>query len=118
MHNQALMCIRDCTANSAEQFKPFGCCQAMLIAVLVDSLTFDIFHYEKWQPIFRRPTVKQPGNIRMIQACEDLTLGTKSTHDAACVHPRLYNFNGHGFAILVIDSNAKINRAHPTVSDL
>ena len=62
--------------------------------------------------------IEQSGDVRVVEAGEDLSLVTEAADDAICVHAALENFDRDPLLKRIIIANAKVDSAHAAMAEL
>ena len=78
MDDQVLMRVLDGGADVDEQLEPLAEVELSLIAVLIERLAFDVLHDQVRLAILRLACIDQARDVRMIEARENLPLGTEA----------------------------------------
>src|SRR6476469_558704 len=90
----------------------------MRVGVVIQGLPFNKLHYEIGQAVVVCPTVKQTGNVRMIECRQDLAFGAKTPQNEVSVHAALNELDRHPHLEFAVHANGFINRAHAPSSYL
>ncbi len=117
MDDQALMGVMDRRADRPKQFEPTIRRKQVFVAISIDRQAFDVFHHQIRQPVVGRPSVEQPGDVRMIKPREGLTLPAKAADDLVCVHPPPDQLDRDLLLELSVGPDRVIDRAHPARCD-
>ena len=83
-----------------------------------DRLPFDELHREVRPSVRRAAAVEQSGDIRMLEAGEDLPLVPEAADDAVGVHAALEHLDRHALLERIIVANAKIDGSHAAMAEL
>ena len=78
MDDQVLMRVLDGGADVDEQLESLAEVELSLIAILIERLAFDVLHYQVRLAILRLACIDQSRDVRMIEARENLPLGTEA----------------------------------------
>ena len=79
---------------------------------------FDVLHDEVREPVVRRPAIQQPGDVGVIEAGENLSLGAEATTDLVGVQAELDDLDGDAALELVVVAYGQVDGAHPAASEL
>ena len=118
MDDQVLVRVMHGGADCAEELQAIGDGYVPVVAVIVQRLALDVFEDEVGNAVLGRSAVEQPGDVRVIQARQDLPLVTEALPDGVRVHAPLDQLNGHLLAILIIRPVGQVDRAHAAPADL
>src|SRR5215217_246422 len=102
MYDLFLVRVMNGITDRAKKFQALGDVQFIVVAIVIERLPLDVFHDEVGQTILGRPTVKQPGDVWMIQGSEYLSFFAEATQDEVCVHPAFDEFDGGSLVELII----------------
>ena len=84
MNDQILMRVLDGGADVDEQLESLAQVEPALVAVLIERLALDVLHDQVWLAIVRLAGIDQSRDVRMIQARENLPLGTEAHAEIGC----------------------------------
>ena len=90
----------------------------MRVAVVDDRLPFDVLHGEVRPAVRRAAAVEQAGDVRMLEAGENLPLVPEAADDAVGVHAALEDLDRHALLERIVVADAKIDGAHAAMTDL
>src|SRR5215213_5195456 len=96
------MCVMNRITDGAKKLQSLGDVQFVVVAITVQRLPFDEFHHEVGQAILGGPTVKQPGDVWVVQSGEYLSFFAEAAQDEVCVHAAFDEFDGGSLVELVI----------------
>src|SRR5438128_1077485 len=85
-----------------------------MITEVGDAIARDIFHYDKRQTI-SSTAIEQPGNVRMVERRQDITLHHKPAHDALSIHAPSNNLERN--FLLKAFARGQVNGAHAAATD-
>jgi len=105
-------------ADLTEQLEPLVHRQPLLIAVAVDRATFDVLHDHERPPVRGAAAVDQPGDARVTERGQDLTLLLEPQQDLVGVGPRPQQLDGDGLLELTVGALGQIDRAHAAAAQL
>ena len=117
MDDQVLVGVLDRRADLAEEVQPRGGVQALRVAVVDDRLALDVLHHEVGQAVRRRAAVEQAGDVRVLEAGEDLPLVPEAPHDRLGVHAALEHLDRDALLELVVVADAEVHRAHAAAAE-
>ena len=112
MDNQMLMRVLNGRAHSAQQRHAVGECHVPLIAVDVDRLSVDVFDDGVGKAFVGGPAVEQPGNVRMIEARDDLAFLIESAVQPGVARLRPENLDGDRRREDVVRAFGEVNDSH------
>ena len=98
MDDALLVSVLHALADLNEQLEPLHNRQFVAVGVGVERLTSDVLHREVGPALIGRTRVEDPGNRRMIDEGERLTLGPESRHDRRRVESGLDYLDCHATA--------------------
>src|SRR5690606_7249102 len=75
MNDQILVRIPNGIANLREKLKALPKVQVTAVAIAIDGFAFDVLHDEVRLAVFHLTGIQEACNVRMVQVCENLTLG-------------------------------------------
>ena len=90
----------------------------MLVAVVVDRDSLDIFHDKVGKAALGCATIEQARNVRMIKAGQNLALSTEMAQHRISVHAAFDQFDRDLLLILGIGALCQIDCAHSAAPDL
>src|SRR5947199_27395 len=99
-------------ANFEEQSKTLAQVEPMVVAIAIQRLTINILHDHVGRSFAGNPAVKELGNVRVIQAGENLSFGEKAFAECVPGDVRRNYLQRHGVTKLAIDSLGQINGSH------
>ena len=105
-------------ADLPEQLQPRGGIEPARLAVLHDGLALDVLHGEVRQTVGRRPAVEEAGDVRVLEAGEDLTLVAEAADDGIGVHAAFEDLDGDALLVRVVAADGQIDRPHAATSQL
>src|SRR5262249_18350831 len=94
MHDTALVRVVYGGADSTEQFQPFGYRQLSDVTVLVNGKTIHVLHDNVRQAILGATAVKEPGDVGMIEVCENLALTLETAEEIFAAERALNQLDG------------------------
>ena len=116
--DQVLVCVLHGGADLSKELQARGGVEPVCVAVLHDRLPFDELHREVRPSVRRAAAVEQSGDIRMLEAGEDLPLVPEAADDAVGVHAALEHLDRHALLERIIVANAKIDGSHAAMAEL
>ena len=94
MDDSALMSVLDALADFQEEIEAFTKSEFFFFGVLNKGEPVNVFD-NKVRTAFRScSSVENRGNVRMLQACEDLAFCLEASHDAIAIHSGLDQLEG------------------------
>jgi len=86
MNDQVLVSELHRRTDLAKELEALQRVQTVMVAVAIDCLAFNVLHNKIRETILRSATVKQPGNVWVLEIGKDLTLHYESAEDF-CQYP-------------------------------
>ena len=117
MHDQALMGKLHGITNLAEKAQARFQIQLLSGAVTLDRNALDVFHHQIGLPTRRRATIKQAGDVRMLQPGQDLPLA-REVQEGFRIGHAADQFDRHALVEVSVAAFGQEHRAHATAADL
>src|SRR5437667_2918948 len=89
MNDSFLVRVLNRVANPYEKFEPLPNRELLPVAIIGNAKTFHIFHDEERPSGFRRPTIKDFGDVRMIHQRQGLPFSFKPRDHRPGIHSQL-----------------------------
>jgi len=118
MNDQVLVSELHRRTDLAKELEALQRVQTVMVAVAIDCLAFNVLHNKIRETILRSATVKQPGNVWVLEIGKDLTLHYESAEDFVSIHAPVYELDGDLFTILVVGSHREKDCPHSTTTNL
>src|SRR5262245_195845 len=118
MNNKMAMRVRHRRANIEKERENLSGGKPRFAAILRDAPSRHVLHDDVGQTFGGGAAVKQPGDIRMIQAGENLPFAPETLQDKVGVHAGRYQLDRGFYLVLVIVALGQVHRAHAAAADL
>ena len=118
MDDQVLVGVLDRRADQPEELQPRRGVHPSGVAILDDRLSLDVLHREVRQSVRRRAAVEEAGDVRVLEAGEDLAFVPEPSHDGVAVHAALEHLDRDALLERIVIADAEMHGAHAAVPDL
>jgi len=112
-----LMRIVNDLADRPEQSQPFLDREVLHQAMLVERLALDQLHHEVRNAVFRDAAIQNLGEVRMVQAGDDLTFRLESLQQHGLVDAVPHELHGDTLLVLAVDALCREDLTHPAATD-
>ncbi len=102
MHDQVLMRVTHRSTHLQEKLHTLAHRQASSIAIAIDGLAGDEFHHHVGHAADSRAAIQQARDVAMVEAGEDLPLGSEALLGQAGTHVGAHELDGDFGAILIV----------------
>ncbi len=118
MDDQIAVRVGHRAAHDLEHAQPIGERQLVPVAVAVDGLALDELHHDVGGAVAGRAAVQEPGDVRMLEAGEDLALPSEVADRVVAGATDGNDLDGDPLAVLIVGTRGQIDDAHPAVTEL
>ena len=109
--------VGDGLGDGAKQPQPLAEAEAALVAILRDGLAVDELHREVGLAFGRDATVEESGDVRVLEAGEDLALLQEAAEDLVAAHARPDQLERDPLLELPVGALGEVDRAHPALPE-
>ena len=88
-----------------------------MFQVIGEALAFDVLHHQVRRARLVGPTIKKPGDVRMIEVGQDLPFIAEARDDQLRIHAAPDQFDGDVALIFAIVANRAVHDAHAAFAD-
>ena len=117
MDHHVLVGVMNRGADLAEELQALRSGQVVLAAVVVRRDALNVLHDEVGRAVGACAAVEQPGDVGVLQVCQDLALGAKVSEQVSRAKSRIYNFDRRAFFEFLIDTHCPVDRSHASFAN-
>ena len=105
-------------AQRQEELQAGGGVERARLGELAERHAFHVLHDQVGQAVGGRAAVEQTGDVRMVEAGENLALGAEAPHDRLGVHPAFEDLEGDALMEHVVVAHRQEHGAHAALAQL
>jgi hypothetical protein len=118
VNDQVPVGVLDRRAQLSEELQALRDRMALAIAVPIDGLPLDVLHDEVGTSVLSCATIEKAGDVRVIEAREDLSLPAKARNDLVPVHIRSDDLDRDALLVLLVCPCREVHAPHAPAPEL
>src|SRR5689334_22301861 len=112
MNHKILVCMLYRFTNKAKQAQAFENRKILFVTVCSNGQAVDVLHHEPGMSLVGGSAVDKARDKRMFEICQNLPFQSEPAEHEICVHSTLEEFDGNLLVVLLVVTNANVDRSH------